>query len=182
MNNKAFTLTELMVVVLIIAILASIALPLYNTAVESQNNARAKAIMEAINGGMERWSREYPNNAIPNDAAVFVSNPPAGTTCDYNGQPLDIASFIEQMVACGYIPTYNYGTDTYVEDDGSLDYRFRLQNPSNPPEIYGYGFVFMEPKPGSKVGDKFCNSVNDVCTYKAGFKADGFTVMDVNGN
>ncbi len=180
MNKKAFTLMELMVVVLIIAILASIALPLYNSAVDNQNNQRAKAILQAINGGMERWSREYPGRIVPNDAVVFISTPPVGTTCEYNGQNLDALKFMQQMIVCGYIPAYNYGSDSHTDGDGAIDYRFRLQEPSNP-AVYGYGFVAMEPKPNAKVGDKFCRLNNNVCTYKAGFEKDG-SVTDVNGN
>ena len=180
MNRKAFTLMELMVVVLIIAILASIALPLYNASVDNQNNQRAKAIMQAINGGMERWSREYPDLHVPNDAVVFISNPPVGTACNYNGQSLTIEEFIKQMIACGYIPTYNYGTASHVDGDGAIDYRFRLQDPSTP-TVYGAGFVAMEPKPGSKVGDKFCALTSGVCAYKAGFKSDG-SVIDIYNN
>ncbi|MBQ4493953.1 MAG: prepilin-type N-terminal cleavage/methylation domain-containing protein [Elusimicrobiaceae bacterium] len=179
MNKKAFTLMELMVVVLIIAILAAIALPLYHNAIDNQNNARAKAILEIINGGMVRFNREYPNVTIPRDADVYVSNPAANTACTYSGENnLSAANFIVQMVACGYIPRQNYGTATHVEGDGALDYRFVLQDPSSP--VYGSGFVYMEPKPDANVGSRYCMANNNNCNYKAGIGRNGRAIDPYN--
>lgn len=181
MNKKAFTLMELMVVVLIIAILAAIAIPLYNHAIDNQNNTRAKAILRTINGGMERFNREYPDVAIPTASDAFVINPPANASCSYFGENnLSAQDFIAQMVACGYIPRQNYGTATHQENDGALDYRFRLQDPNNGNLTYGLGYVFMEPKPNAKVGNKYCLRTSQggaiVCRYKAGIGMNGAIV------
>lgn len=177
MNKRAFTLMELMVVVLIIAILAAIAIPLYNSAVDNQNNTRAKAILRVINGGMERFNREYPDVAIPTASDAYITNPPANTSCTYSGENnLSAQNFIAQMVACGYLPRQNYGTATHQENDGALDYRFRLQDPNNGNLTYGLGYVFMEPKPNANVG-KYCLRTTQngtiVCRYKAGIGLNG---------
>lgn len=186
MNKKGFTLIELMVVVLIIAILAAIAIPFYNDAIDSQNNARAKAILEAINAGLERFDREYPRkldflssaiNTETDNNLIVIPNA-NNNNCYYNGQNIvasgqttndniSLENFIQQMIVCGYIPRANYGTDGIISDR-SLDYRFRLQakpvyNSSTNTftgGICGNGYVYMEPKTDEygkvKVGSKYC--------------------------
>ena len=188
MNEKGFTLTELMMVILIIAILAAFAIPLYNNAIDNQNNARAKAYLETINAGLERFHQEYHNVTIsvPAGSTNFILNP-GNTTCSYRGQQiastttsttLSLSNFITQMIVCGYIPRYNYGDSSVLEDDGSLDYRFRLQNPNDNPTC-GHGYVYMEPKISStntySVGNKYCRPIDNstVCRYCAGIDLTG---------
>ena len=186
MNKKGFTLMELMVVILIIAVLASVAIPFYNDAIDSQNNARAKAILETINVGLERFDREYgvltTNYALDfNNNTILV--PPANTVCTYHGQPIDenftVDQLIAQLIACGYIPRSNYGTTTLTQN-GTLDYKFRLQHPNN--AVCGVGYVYMEPKTDAqnqiKVGTKYClrpnNDADDTtCHYCAGINPEG---------
>ncbi len=199
MNKKGFTLMELMVVVLIIAILTAIAVPIYQNAVDAQHNARAKAILETVNGGLERFNREYPNVRIitgtdDNNRPITVTNPPAGTICTYNGQrvvaqaqtsnQISLQDFIGQLIICGYIPRYNYGSNIKTANDASLDYRFILQDPEHG-AVCGLGYAYMEPKPDAdnevKVGTKFCRPVNNgnntaVCSYKACIDARGKAV------
>jgi prepilin-type N-terminal cleavage/methylation domain-containing protein len=174
-NNKGFTLTELMAVVLIMVILVAVAMPLYINAVDRQKNVRAKAYLETINSGMERFHREYPNVELPDTGGVLVT-PAANATCTYHGQTigigsnqLSIAEFLVQMIVCGYIPRYDYGTPT---TSGNLDYVFKLQtdNSSYGCRINGndtaYGDFYMEPKiyPSEDdkfwVGRKYCNQIN----------------------
>lgn len=189
MNKKGFTLTELMAVLLIMAVLVSIAFPLYNNAIHNQNNKKAKAYLEAINSGLERFHREYPNVVFPSGEMTIV-NPSDNAFCHYNGQPVSTfigSAFVEQLIVCGYIPRLGYGTfvagsTTAFNRDNSVDYRFALQNPETA-AICGSGFVFMVPKvyssdPYYTVGRKFCDPVeygNDTyCRYCAG--------IDLNGN
>ena len=167
MNNKAFTLMELMVVILIIAILAAIAFPVYNSAIENQNNLRAKALMETINGGMKRFRIEYPESKIEGSGA-YVRIPASTVTCDYHGQLMNSATdFVDQMIVCGYIPRSNYSLTGNATGSGFLDYQFVIQDPESAGAI-GYGYVYMEPKAGAKVGKKYCRpDSNDICKYKA---------------
>lgn len=53
-NNKAFTLIEMLVVVLIIGILAAIALPQYELAVEKSRSSQALVTLRTLKDAMER--------------------------------------------------------------------------------------------------------------------------------
>ena len=54
-EDRGFTLLELMVVVLIIAILAAIALPIYGKYIRQSERAAAQSQMLKIAGDLERW-------------------------------------------------------------------------------------------------------------------------------
>ena len=64
-NKKAFTLVELLVVVLIIGILAAIAVPQYEKAVEKSRTTQALAFMKTLYQAQQVYflaNGDYPNN------------------------------------------------------------------------------------------------------------------------
>jgi len=85
-NNKGFTLTEIMVTVLLVAILASIAIPQYMKVVERQRSVEALGILSAIAKSQERFfsiNEKYTLKFSDLDADLvdFVTNlPPTGAT------------------------------------------------------------------------------------------------------
>ena len=76
--KQGFTLIELLVVVLIIGILASVALPQYETAVEKSRAAEAFMNGKTILDAMNRALAERPNES-PNSRASLDVRPMGGT-------------------------------------------------------------------------------------------------------
>lgn len=59
--KKAFTLVELIIVVIIIGILASIAIPQFNKTMERSRIAEASAVLGALRGAQLRYILENPS-------------------------------------------------------------------------------------------------------------------------
>ena len=91
--KKGFTLIELLVVVLIIGILAAIALPQYQKAVEKARAMQALALLKSI--GQATQVYYLANNAMPNTFSELDVQLPADYTGDevfYNGSLQDARS------------------------------------------------------------------------------------------
>lgn len=83
MKKKAFTLLELLIVIIIIGLLAAIGLVQYNRAVTNAKNAAAKAML----GEMKKVAQAYQavNNAWPNGAAFTVTLPDGEESIAFSG-------------------------------------------------------------------------------------------------
>ena len=68
-NERGFTLLELLMVVIIIAILASIALPQYLRATERSRASEALQVLGAIRGSQQRFRASNPAGTYTNVAA-----------------------------------------------------------------------------------------------------------------
>jgi type IV pilus assembly protein PilE len=58
MRSLGFTLLEVMIVCVVVAILAAIAYPSYNSSVQKSRRAEAKTALLGVASQMERWSTE----------------------------------------------------------------------------------------------------------------------------
>ena len=68
MGKRGFTLLELLMVVIIIAILASIALPQYVRATEKMRASEALQILGAARGAEDRYRAQSPTNVFTSAA------------------------------------------------------------------------------------------------------------------
>ncbi len=69
-NERGFTLLELLMVVIIIAILASIALPQYFRVVERSRTAQALQLLSSIRGSEIRFRAQSATNVYENAAGL----------------------------------------------------------------------------------------------------------------
>ena len=104
--QKGFTLIELMIVVAIIGILASIALPAYQTYVAKSNITSIQA--SAAAGKTAVWQYYVENGAMPTTAAELA--------LDSN-----LASF-DGLMSGGELPGGSTGAFTAGADDTSMSY------------------------------------------------------------
>lgn len=81
-SDKGFTLIELMVVVLIIAILVAIAVPVFNIARRNARNRTCQANLRTLDGAIQTYMASYENYpvAMANLAPDFVKNVPSCPT------------------------------------------------------------------------------------------------------
>ena len=93
MNNKGFTLIELIMVTIILGILAAVAIPRYTTSVSAAEAAAEDAVISSIRAGLENYATEqlmssgrrtWPAN--PFDA---LATKPSGYTTDNSNANTD---------------------------------------------------------------------------------------------
>ena len=103
-----FTLLELLMVVIIIAILAALALPGYFRATERARTSEAQITMGQVRGAIQRWCVENGNGGVNSPAAfnqldVELPTPPPAGNAQYNyafptavtcGNPITIGNFV----------------------------------------------------------------------------------------
>ncbi len=127
-QEDGFTLLELMIVVVVVAILAAIALPSYQDALRKGNRADAKAILMETAQYMERYYTTNNAYYVAANAPTVISNvSPKGATgvgvkynIAFNPNPPTAAAFTVQAVpvnsqsgdACGTLTLSNTGAQT----------------------------------------------------------------------
>jgi len=120
-GESAFTLIELMVVVLVIAILVSIAYPVYSIARDTAWKNTCKANLRIIDGAVQIYraqNGEYPDPPI---TSWSMDTGFSGTLVDPDNDTDDLVPYyIKEPVYCPKGGTYNYN------QDNSLTNRFTV--------------------------------------------------------
>lgn len=133
-QRGGFTLLELLMVVIIIAILASIALPQYLRVSERARGAEALTILKAIHGAEQRFKAEVPNGTYQTNLG------------DVNGSSLDIeipgfgmpASALWSYSVLGNNATSNARATRIADSNKTIDLDLDSGNTcSSHPTIYG---------------------------------------------
>ena len=100
-NNKAFTMVELMVVVLIVGILAAVAVPLMSGRIDSSKWSEAKSAMGTIASALRSYAAEKGSfTSAPTLAAVgLTDNDLDGTYFTHQAYAITSASASNSQVA-----------------------------------------------------------------------------------
>ena len=142
MKNRAFMLIELLVVVLIIGILAAIALPQYQTAVEKSRLTEAMVIMRAIRDAQLRYylaNGTYAGQTKIADLDITIP----GTVATMSSTRIETKYFV-------------YGPNNSVGTALAIAYRVNTAGLDNPTKS-AYGLEIYKSNP-----DKiFCTVYND---------------------
>ena len=75
MNNRSFTLLEMLIVIVIIGILAGAAIPVYLNSREKAYSAEAWVNLSALAKGLKQYMFEYNNAWTTNISALEVDDP-----------------------------------------------------------------------------------------------------------
>ena len=118
MNKKGFTLLELLVVVLIIGILASIALPQYKMAVTKAKVASILPLMRRFKDAMEEYKLQHGSyddeEGLSPDAATLGANWPSDWKDSQNDKPCGDSTYCyndywECYASSGIVKCIHYG-------------------------------------------------------------------------
>jgi prepilin-type N-terminal cleavage/methylation domain-containing protein len=161
MNRKAFTLIEMLVVVIIIMILASYAIFAYLDTIKEGEVKQAKTKLEVLNAGYERFLLEYPNTTGWSSAIFINSN--------YGSNCTNALTGVVRLASCGYIPKMNFTAEKY-------NYIFMGTGcgASNSNDTIN-GYVIMKPKDPAdtslgRFGGTYCAGID---LNKGGKAVDG---------
>jgi prepilin-type N-terminal cleavage/methylation domain-containing protein len=73
-ENKGFSMVELVIVIAIIAALAAMVIPSYNTYINKSKNARAMSEIRTLTTEISAWSLDHNNTNPPDMAAIGRDN------------------------------------------------------------------------------------------------------------
>ena len=169
-NNKGFTLTEVMVVVIVIGILAALSIPFLVGYAREARNERAKAVLYMVAQGVKNFRSDFPTAAFANNGYGVLSrqNLNASTvSCALSNMEADNYNFsYTDLIKCSYLPNVDYGR---------LKYKFYLGNGNGNCSACGQG---VSSAFACMVGDDGGDFDSDYCAY-----IDiNNTLHEVNGN
>ncbi len=124
MNKKGLNLTELVIVVIVIGILASLAIPQFTKVVEKSRSAEARSVMGAIRSAQEAYRQEYSYYAS-SVGGLNVSVPTACNTSFYfrygvSGGGASYTASADRCTSGGKSPDSSVAYSLNLTGDGRL--------------------------------------------------------------
>jgi len=112
-NHRGFTLIELMIAVVIVAILAAVALPSYNRYVQRGKISEATANLSTMRVKMEQYFQDNRTYAGACAAGTVAPLPTAGDAkyFTYSCPTKDATSFVVQADGVGDLAGFTYTVD-----------------------------------------------------------------------
>ena len=148
MNKKGFTLMEILVVILIVAVLCSLFSLAHRKNAIIKTNERARALLVELANAAKLYNEMFPSNKI---YGSFGDTPPASTVCPgcvdpchlFRGSGVDeeVNSLIESFAL---VPT-EWGISSAAACGNSLNYE-------------GYKYIICNPYIGNSQPDDDCSN------------------------
>jgi prepilin-type N-terminal cleavage/methylation domain-containing protein len=174
--KKGFTLMEMLAVVLVVAVIVSMAVPVFRSVRYEMKNSQAKAASKKLAEAMRSFYQSSRGNLVtsacfqPTDTTIVSAAPSTCLDAAATGIPNQIASSsvgADQLFACGYLS---------AKDFTSLPYHFCTCNPTQSASSQQAfcsvsEFVSSDSKPyvvaygNAQAGSKFANDSKDVTGY-----------------
>lgn len=118
-SRKGFTLVELMVVILIVAILAAVAIPILRGRIDAAKWSEGRAMMGSIATSIRAWCAEkgpdYDDGTSPTYPGTLAEL--GFATNDLTGNYFDDADFSFSVTACGPPPGFTVTCTPATKDN-----------------------------------------------------------------
>ena len=121
MNRRGFTLVELLVVIVILAVIMSIAIPSITSSIERSKDKQKTQIIKLIESAGELYVDKHKNTVKPGQITLDKLIGDGLITAQEMKDP-----FNEKSTLCGYI-SYNGSDVVWVDQSGSKQYCISLE-------------------------------------------------------
>lgn len=121
LNKKGFTLVELLVVIVILGVIMSIAIPSITSSIERSKDKQKTQIIKLIESAGELYVDKHKNTVKPGQITLDKLIGDGLITAQEMKDP-----FNEKSTLCGYI-SYNGSDVVWVDQSGSKQYCISLE-------------------------------------------------------